>query len=336
MFHERDDSHEKKLDEVSVLVSCYNKAKDFPRFETNAKDILAAGAEVCIIDDGSTDESNKLLQAFAASSSQVVFVARPNLGSGSTRNQLMQLASRKLIVFLDMDDELSLEVLIEMVHHLEIDKADICVANYLNTAENLYGEMPISSNTVFVTDIIQCSNGIWKSLGYWRYLYRKEFIEDQELRFFPTNRETRGKYFLFDDIFFLSQLATSKGRIVILPKSKTLYKYHAPVFDRDAQERFRKQLQLVPKFACDYIQFIKEQNLSSKPLVFIADYVYFAACNIFIGSYLKSILNLVKFIFLFDEERLKIGGKRKWIGQSLLNSAKLTKRELVFPKNKQN
>lgn len=321
---------QKELNNVSVLVSCYNKEKDYLKFEKNAYELLKAGAEICIIDDGSTDNSRKLLESLALRNSQIVFLSRPNFGSGTTRNELMLLASREVVVYLDMDDELNTEVLVEMCQNLDEHGADVCVANYLNVTEESLGEMPLLGNDIFVTNISECSQGIWESLGFWRYVYRKEFLKNQKIAFFPTFVETRGRYFIFDDIFFLSQLAASAGSIIVHPKSDVLYKYHAPHFDKKAQLRFRRQLQLVPRLACAYIKLIKAQKASSNSLHFVSDYVHFAVSNIYFGNYLQSVLHLLKFLALVDKEIVNQNSKREWLIQTLLNSIKLTKRESRF------
>lgn len=318
------------LENVSLLVSCYNKSSDFIKFQSNALDFIQAKAEICIIDDGSTDESRILLEGFAKFNKKIIFSSRPNRGSGTTRNDLINLASRKYLVFLDMDDEIEIQGVVDSIKFLEKENADIAVSNYFNITSDTKGNMPLFVNEACVVEIEDISEGIWESLGFWRYVYRKDFLTREDISFFPTKLETRGRYFIFDDMFFLSQLATSKGRAVVMPSTEIIYRYHAPVFDKLAQKKFRTQLELVPKFALEYLKKKKRNRglMPDKSLVFVTHYVHFAASNLYINKSLQSLPVLLNYAFRENATGHNYLAKLNWVMQALMNSYRSTKRSI--------
>jgi glycosyltransferase involved in cell wall biosynthesis len=315
------------LENVSLLVSCYNKSGDFTKFQSNALQFIQAKAEICIIDDGSTDESRILLEGFAKSSQKIFFSSRPNRGSGTTRNDLINLASRKYLVFLDMDDEIEIQGVADSIKFLEKENADIAVSNYFNITSDTKGNMPLYVNEACGVEIEDISEGIWESLGFWRYVYRKDFLTRENISFFPTNLETRGRYFIFDDMFFLSQLAASKGRAVVLPSTEIIYRYYAPVFDKLAQKKFRTQLELVPMFA---LEFLKQNRVCvpDKSLVFVTNYVHFAASNLYINKSLQSLPVLLNYAFRENSTGHNYLAKINWVMKILINSYRCTKRAI--------
>jgi glycosyltransferase involved in cell wall biosynthesis len=316
------------LENVSLLVSCYNKSGDFIKFQSNALDFIQAKAEICIIDDGSTDESRILLEGFAKSNKKIIFSSRPNHGSGTTRNDLINLASRKYLVFLDMDDEIEIQGVVDSIKFLEKENADIAVSNYFNTTSNSKGNMPLYVNEACAVEIEDISEGIWECLGFWRYVYRKDYLTRESISFFPTNLETRGRYFIFDDMFFLSQLAASKGRAVVMPSTEIIYRYYAPVFDKLAQNKFRTQLEVVPMFALEFLKQKNREFTPNKSLVFVTRYVHFAASNLYINKSLQTLPVLLNYAFREGSTGHNYLAKLNWVMQALINSYRSTKRAI--------
>ena len=315
------------LEDVSVLVSCYNKSRDFIKFQFNALGLIEAKAEICIIDDGSTDGSRFLLEEFAKSNTEIIFSSRPNLGSGTTRNDLINLANRKYLIFLDMDDEIEIQSVVDSITFMDNENADIFVFNYFNETAKTKGDMPLVVNEACVVKLEDIAEKIWECLGYWRYVYQKEFLMREKISFFPTFLETKGRYFVFDDIFFLSQLAASSGKALVMPHTAIMYRYYAPIFDERGQNRYRTQLELVPKFGLEFKQQNKRGFFSDRSLVFVTRYVHFAASNLYFSKSLRLLPHLLIYIFTENVTSHNCLGKLKWIITALINSYRLTKRE---------
>jgi glycosyltransferase involved in cell wall biosynthesis len=91
-----------RLPEISVVIPTYNRA----RYVTRAIDsVLAqslAPAEIIIVDDGSTDETERRLRAYGA---RLRYLRQENAGVSAARNAGIAAARGRWVAFLDSDDE---------------------------------------------------------------------------------------------------------------------------------------------------------------------------------------------------------------------------------------
>lgn len=60
--------------------------------------------ELIIIDDGSTDNSRKIIEQYTQSDARIAFIQQKNSGISVTRNKLVSLANAEIIAWMDADD----------------------------------------------------------------------------------------------------------------------------------------------------------------------------------------------------------------------------------------
>lgn len=89
---------------VSVLIPVYNAEKFLPACLRSLQEQTFTDFEVLCINDGSKDQSQKILEQFAAGNARFRFINQPNAGVGATRNRLLQEAYGTFIAFVDADD----------------------------------------------------------------------------------------------------------------------------------------------------------------------------------------------------------------------------------------
>ena len=71
---------------ISVIVPVYNAAKYFPRCLYAIESQTYSNLEIILVDDGSTDESGRLCDDFAAKDSRIKVIHQMNQGQGAARN----------------------------------------------------------------------------------------------------------------------------------------------------------------------------------------------------------------------------------------------------------
>ena len=91
---------------ISVIIPVYNSEQWIGQSVTSALnfDVIS---EVLIIDDGSTDNSSKLLRELASSDKRITILSHPNnqnKGRSASRNLGIQAATQPWVAFLDADD----------------------------------------------------------------------------------------------------------------------------------------------------------------------------------------------------------------------------------------
>lgn len=91
---------------VSVITPCYNQAA----YLTETLDCLIAQTysqwECLVMDDGSTDGSLAIAQAFSQEDRRIHWAVQPNQGPSAARNHAIALTKGKYILPLDADDKI--------------------------------------------------------------------------------------------------------------------------------------------------------------------------------------------------------------------------------------
>jgi len=217
------------LEDLSVIVTCYNKVDFVPPFLDLAKKILQEGFEIVIVDDSSTDGSFELLQNFADTDPRVKLVGlTENHGSAHARNTGIEISSRSNLFFLDIDDSCDVSQLKSATGDLTSTKSDLLVANLQVEPEKTLLRMPIDTRQNLCLSISSVSQQICQTMGYSRFIYSKRMISQHSIRFFPTRDESNG--------------------------SKVLYFYNRPESSLESWQRYLNQVVLVPNLCTAFLQ----------------------------------------------------------------------------------
>lgn len=99
---------------VSIVIKNYNYAQFVGEAISSAHNQSYSPIEVIVVDDGSTDNSREVLDAYG---DRIVRVYKENGGQGSATNAGFAQSHGELILFLDADDYLELDVIEEAVRH---------------------------------------------------------------------------------------------------------------------------------------------------------------------------------------------------------------------------
>ncbi|HEY0257037.1 MAG TPA: glycosyltransferase family A protein [Candidatus Methylacidiphilales bacterium] len=107
---------------VSVIIPNYNREALIGETIANLIGQTAPPDEIIVVDDGSTDQSVKVIQSFGA---KVKLLRQANQGPGAARNAGLRMASGDFIQFQDSDDLFSLNKLEAQAKLLDQSGADI-------------------------------------------------------------------------------------------------------------------------------------------------------------------------------------------------------------------
>lgn len=97
---------------VSIIIPCYNSENYIKQSILSAINQTYKNIEIIVVDDGSKDESIKVIEKF---SQNIKIIKQNNLGGGAARNRGLQEATGKYIKFLDADDVLYLNAIEEQI-----------------------------------------------------------------------------------------------------------------------------------------------------------------------------------------------------------------------------
>lgn len=93
---------------VSIIVPVYNVAKYLSACLNSCINQTLYDIEIVCVNDGSTDNSLEILEAFAARDHRIKIINKPNGGLASARNVGIQNTCGDIVMFLDSDDLLAL------------------------------------------------------------------------------------------------------------------------------------------------------------------------------------------------------------------------------------
>ncbi|MBQ9017263.1 glycosyltransferase family 2 protein [Candidatus Saccharibacteria bacterium] len=91
---------------LSVIIPVYNTGDAFVNLYRSIKKDRYKNLELLVVDDGSTDDSLKILRALAAEDSRIRVLAKKNAGASSARNLALKKATGKYVFFIDSDDDI--------------------------------------------------------------------------------------------------------------------------------------------------------------------------------------------------------------------------------------
>lgn len=137
------------MTKVSIIIPVYNVEKYLKKCLDSVVNQTLKDIEIIIINDGSTDNSQNIINRYQKKYKNIVAVKNPNNGVGYTRNMGISLAKANYIMFLDSDDILELNAVEKMYSLIKKEDSDVVVTdinkiindkkvlfkNYLNYSE---------------------------------------------------------------------------------------------------------------------------------------------------------------------------------------------------------
>ncbi len=92
---------------ITVIVPVYNIEKYLERCVNSIRNQTYGNLEILLVDDGSTDRSGEICDAFAAEDDRIRAIHKENGGSSSARNLGIEEAKGEYLGFVDSDDYIS-------------------------------------------------------------------------------------------------------------------------------------------------------------------------------------------------------------------------------------
>lgn len=181
---------------VSVIIPVYNAALFLEETLDCVLRQTLDEIEVICLDDGSTDNSLRILCEAARNDDRVAVYHQDNLGLSSTRNRAMRLARGRYVYFLDADDLLEDDALAVLSRRADADQLDIV---YLD-GQSFYDDETLVERYPFFQTAYQRKSiyeGVWRGADLmaafwgagdlyvppWLALYRRDYLIEHGIGF---------------------------------------------------------------------------------------------------------------------------------------------------------
>lgn len=231
------------MPKVSVIIPAYKVEKYLPQCLDSIVNQTLTDIEIIVIDDGSPDDSGRIIDEYAARDSRIIPIHKDNGGVSAARNDGIRKAVGEYLYIMDSDDWLELKALETLYEKAASEDADVVYFDWIREWPS--GPKKVQSfPNAFVTDspdtieAIQCAvmgcssfelniarpefSCVYHLGGApWRCLIRRSIVRGKDLFFDPY---VRG---LGDDVIFMLNVFEGVKKLCYIQE----YFYHWRIVD---------------------------------------------------------------------------------------------------------
>jgi len=191
---------------ISIIIPVYNTEKYLRECLDSVVDQTLRNIEIICINDGSTDSSPAILREYETKDGRIRIIDQKNAGVSAARNQGLELAKGKYILFVDSDDWIELTLCATSFVSAEREQADMTY--FFLTTRHVLSEL-FKKRKLTKADFL--TDGYVPSK-----LWSRIFLLKNNLRFRQEIRYLEDQVFTWDAV-------TSNPKIAFVPE--VLYNY---------------------------------------------------------------------------------------------------------------
>lgn len=250
------------MPKVSIVIPTYNAEPYLRKCLDSVVNQTLKDIEIICVDDGSTDNSGKILDEYAAKDSRIKVIHKENGGYGSAMNIGLEDATGEYIGIVEPDDYIELNMY-EMLYKQAMKmSADVCDSGFYvynsqnnGTSQNVKWLYPNENINFFPDDrsftIAEYPKLIMKHASIWAKIYKNEFLKQNNIKFNETKAAS------YQDFPFMVEVMCSAKRIVVVKS----YFYHWRVEDNSNSSTTRNDAKLmIMAQQCEEVKRIIKEN----------------------------------------------------------------------------
>lgn len=204
------------MPKISVVIPVYNAEKFLEKCLDSVLGQTLSDLEIICINDGSKDNSAKILKSYAAADKRIQIITKKNAGVSAARNDGIGAATGDFIHFLDADDYIDADYYERMFSAAKNSTSDIACSGFVTDSKHTHGLQ--YKKYRLLTGIKQKLRGTNALLdGYvWRYLFNRKFLIKNKLKFDTTLISQ-------EDVVFVLDAIARTDSVVIVPDTNYHY-----------------------------------------------------------------------------------------------------------------
>lgn len=263
---------------ISVIIPVYNVETLLKRCLESVLNQTLEDIEIICVNDGSTDSSRLILEEYKKYQN-IKIIDQKNSGLSVARNTGLEAATSKYIAFLDSDDFVDANFYEKLYLNIEKENADIACASIIRENNKKksylidYKQVVVALNTREQFMLADCP----KYNFVWNKLYRKDFINKNNLKFVPG--------MIYEDMWFTPDVLEAANSVVAVPDTYYHYWKHKNTLIKGDCDKYRADKLLghqyliekckkynVISFQRNELQYKNEYKLFG--LLLLKEYVY--------------------------------------------------------------
>lgn len=259
----------KKRPKVSIILPVYNVA---PYLRQSLDSIIAqtlADIEIICVDDGSTDDSGKILDEYKEKDNRITVIHKRNAGTGAARNDGLKIATGECIGFVDPDDWILPNMYERLYNILQDKELDIVMftpdvfndqtqkhEGFLYFQDSNFPK--ILDDKIFNKDDISPFS---YPMCVWNKLYRKKLFDDNNIDF-AEGLDFEDHKVIFKSLFTAKRIYFIREKLYVYRHSRQgsiLSDNDTRMFDHikiyDIVENILKETGNWEKFHLDFLRY---------------------------------------------------------------------------------
>lgn len=188
---------------ISVIIPAYNIENYIKRCLKSVCEQTYDNLEIIVVDDGSVDETGKIIDEMASIDDRIIAIHKENAGVSAARNTGLDKATGDYIGFVDGDDIIEKDMYEMLLENAVKYEADISHCGYQmvfpDRVDYYYntGQIRLQDNYQGVYDLIK-ADVVEPGIG--NKLYKKELLKRKRLdEQIKINEDLLFNYYLFKD-----------------------------------------------------------------------------------------------------------------------------------------
>lgn len=209
---------------VSIIIPVYNVEKYLKQCIESIIGQSYKNLEIIIIDDGSTDSSGNICDAFAKKDARITVIHQKNQGLSCARNAGIDCATGDWIYFIDSDDWVNQAMIENLLNIAVKNNADISSCSSCDVSEDGRVLKPINdTKKLYVFSKEHIIHGLLDSRKFirfevWNKLWNRKLIGD--VRFIKGQKD--------EDVYFDRMLFAKCNKIEYLDLTLHYYRIQRP------------------------------------------------------------------------------------------------------------
>lgn len=234
---------------MSIVLPIYNVERYLRKCLSSVVNQTLEDIEIICVNDGSTDNSLKIIEEFSKKDNRIVLVDKKNEGLGAARNSGLDVSNGEYIWFVDSDDFIGQDACKKIYECGKTNDSDVIlidvglywsdvdpILDFLDTQK--YKKMSKFGNfTIADAPWIQQTHSVWSRI------YRRDFLLQYNIR----NPEQR----FGEDMLYSYMTSVYAERICILPEKLYFYR-------QDRKGSLLEQETANDEYKLMYIKSVKE------------------------------------------------------------------------------
>lgn len=207
---------------ISIIIPCFNSAEFLTETLDSVKKQTYNNWECVVVNDGSKDDSLKILREYEAKDSRYIVIDKGNEGPSVARNIAIAASSGKYILPLDADDLIDPSYAEKAINYLESHpktKLVYCKAKYFGDRDDDWKVPEYQYKNIIYENCIFCS-----------CVYRRKDFD-------KTNGYNQNMIYGCEDWDFLLSLLEPEDEVYCIPEVLFLYRKHGITRTTSAMEK---------------------------------------------------------------------------------------------------